>query len=66
MTIEDLDAELTRVRAHNARLKTSTIAELEAELEVATSPSVRHFLEGQLAAVRAMPVAATPGAVVTQ
>ncbi|WP_194924601.1 hypothetical protein [Catenulispora pinisilvae] len=54
MTLDELDAELSRMKAHNAHLKTSTVAELEAELRAATDPAMRRFLVGQLEAVKAI------------
>ena len=60
MTLDELDAELNRMKAHNTHLKTSTVAELEAELQAATNPAMRHFLEGQLAAVKAIDVPTLP------
>jgi hypothetical protein len=54
-TIEEMDAEAARMKAHLKWLKADIIAELEEFLDGETNPYLREFLEQQLAKVKAMP-----------
>ena len=56
MTIEEMDAEIEHMKDHNARLKSSVVAELEAQLLATPSAIMRAFYERELAKVKAIGV----------
>lgn len=56
MTLEELDAEHARMRAHLRWLREDAIAELTAELENETNPYHREFFLQQIEKYRAMKV----------